>query len=239
MSDFGDFNSSNDPTADFLARERAALGEDADLFSSGDVNTNIAADGVADLMSSPTPPSSSGAAATTSVMSPTQGSSALSPQNVTTPGSGAGDYSAFESDFPKAEELESSQAFHKAMLPDEEPEVVRQWREKQKELIAQRDEEAENKKQETIQRAREEIDKFYEDYNEKKQRTIEENREREENYLKDREEASSANVWERVVREFDVSNAKSAHHTRDVSRMKQLMLDLRKDPKAPGTIVEA
>lgn len=64
-------------------------------------------------------------------------------------------------------------------------------------------------------------------------------REREENYFKDREEAQSANIWERVVREFDVSNAKSAHHKRDVSRMKQLMLDLRKDSKAPGTIVEA
>lgn len=90
------------------------------------------------------------------------------------------------------------------MLPEEEPEVVRyvdideaavrgkkklpdvtlthtlspcsQWREKQKELIAQRDAESEAKKQETIQRAREEIDRFYEEYNEKKQKAIEENR---------------------------------------------------------------
>lgn len=35
MSDFGDFNTpSEDPTSDFLARERAALGEDADFFTS-------------------------------------------------------------------------------------------------------------------------------------------------------------------------------------------------------------
>ncbi|KAI8144991.1 clathrin light chain [Fennellomyces sp. T-0311] len=163
MSDFGDFNSSNDPTADFLARERAALGEDADLFSSGEVPSGLGADAGIDLMGS--------SDITSSVVSPPP---ALSAQNVTSPG--AADYSAFESDFPKAEELENSQAFHKAMLPDEEPEVVRQWREKQRELIAKRDEEAENKKQETIQRAREEIDKFYEDYNEKKQRTIEDNR---------------------------------------------------------------
>ncbi|KAG2221921.1 hypothetical protein INT45_013257 [Circinella minor] len=239
MSDFGDFNSSNDPTADFLARERAALGEDADLFSSGDVSTPIAADMTSpthDLMMSPPSdvPTSHSPALGSTTLSPTPGTPGAMNTTTTTT-----DYSAFESDFPKAEELETSQAFHKAMLPDEEPEVVRQWREKQKELIAQRDEEAENKKQETIQRAREEIDKFYEDYNEKKQRTIEENREREENYLKDREDASSANIWERVVREFDVTNAKTGHHTRDVSRMKQLMLDLRKDSKAPGTIVEA
>lgn len=51
-----------------------------------------------------------------------------------------------------------------------------QWREKQQEAIQQRDEEAENKKQETIQKAREDIDRFYEEYNEKKQKSIEENR---------------------------------------------------------------
>ncbi|KAG0171406.1 hypothetical protein DFQ28_011087 [Apophysomyces sp. BC1034] len=216
MSDFGDFNSSSDPTADFLARERAALGEDADLFT-------------ADNISSVTSPVADVYSPASSALVPSQ------PQEVVP----ASDYSAFEADFPKAEELETSQAFHKAMLPDEEPEVVRQWREKQKELIAQRDEESEQRKQESVQRAREEIDRFYEEYNEKKQKSIEENREREENYQKDREEASSANVWERVVREFDVSNAKNTYQTRDVSRMKQLMLDLRKDANAPGTIVEA
>ncbi|CAO3591790.1 unnamed protein product [Absidia cylindrospora] len=148
------------------------------------------------------------------------------------------DYSAFDTDFPKAEELETSQAFHKAMLPDEEPAVVRQWREKQQELIAQRDEEAENKKQETIQKAREDIDRFYEEYNEKKQKSIEENRAREENYQKDREETSTSNnIWERVAREIDVTNAKSGYHTRDVSRMKQVMLDLRKADNAPGNII--
>lgn len=52
----------------------------------------------------------------------------------------------------------------------------RQWREKQKEILAERDEEAEKKKQETIKKAHEDIDKFYEDYNEKKQKAIEENR---------------------------------------------------------------
>lgn len=51
-----------------------------------------------------------------------------------------------------------------------------QWREKQKEVIAERDAISEQKKQETINRAREDIDKFYEEYNDKKQKAIEENR---------------------------------------------------------------
>lgn len=51
-----------------------------------------------------------------------------------------------------------------------------QWREKQKEVIAERDAISEQKKEEIIKQAREDIDKFYEEYNDKKQKAIEENR---------------------------------------------------------------
>ncbi|KAI9306421.1 clathrin light chain [Cunninghamella echinulata] len=232
MSDFGDFNSSTDPTADFLARERAALGAEADLFSM---------DGP-DITSSTDFPDITATDNTSLQVSSSSDQLALTPSShdalALTPSNN--DFSSFNTDFPKAEELETSQAFHKAMLPDEEPEVVRQWRQKREELIAQRDKEAADKKEETIQKAREDIDRFYEEYNEKKQKSIEENRAREEAYQKERDDASTSNnIWERVVREFDVSNAKSAHHTRDVSRMKQVMLDLRKSDNAPGTIVNA
>lgn len=85
MSDFGDFNSSSDPTADFLARERAALGEDADLFATDAISS--VSSPVADVLS----PSSAVVPAPSQEVVP------------------ASDYSAFEADFPKAEELESSQ----------------------------------------------------------------------------------------------------------------------------------
>ncbi|KAG2197346.1 hypothetical protein INT46_001253 [Mucor plumbeus] len=244
MSDFGDFNTpSEDPTADFLARERAALGEDADLFSTNDN----------DLVS-PTNDLTSPIPATSNPMSPALlddfpaidngRASALSFQSQTSnkPDQDlmSGGNTSFETDYPKAEELETSQAFHKAMLPEEEPETVRQWREKQKEVIAERDAESEKKKEETIKHAREDIDKFYEEYNDKKQKSIEENREREENTVKSREEvASSGNIWDRVAREVEVSNAKTGYHIQDVTRMKELMLDLKKDEKAPGNIIEA
>ncbi|KAK4520077.1 Ribosome-releasing factor 2, mitochondrial [Mucor velutinosus] len=243
MSDFGDFNTpSEDPTADFLARERAALGEDADLFSTND---NDLVSPTHDL-TSPIP------AATSNPMSPALlddfpavdngRASALSFQSQTSnkPDQDLTGANTFEQDYPKAEELETSQAFHKAMLPEEEPETVRQWREKQKEVIAERDAESEKKKEETIKQAREDIDKFYEEYNDKKQKAIEENREREENTQKNREEvASSGNIWDRVAREVDISNAKTGYHTQDVTRMKELMLDLKRDEKAPGNIIEA
>jgi hypothetical protein len=80
MSDFGDFE---DPTSDFLARERAVLGGDADLFSTND-----------------------------SFSSPIMDTPDLSVQSqynasplVSTP---ANDYSVFESSYPQADNLESS-----------------------------------------------------------------------------------------------------------------------------------
>lgn len=94
MSDFGDFSSSNDPTADFLARERAVLGGDADLFSTMD---NIS-DFTSPISISETPDLAH---------STTQSQyAALSPSSVvSTP---ANDYSVFESNYPQAEHLESS-----------------------------------------------------------------------------------------------------------------------------------
>jgi hypothetical protein len=61
-------------------------------------------------------------------------------------------------------------------------------------------------------------------------------REKEENEQQEREKAASGTVWERISREIDF---KSTSNTRDVSRMKQLITDLRKDSRAPGTIVDA
>lgn len=86
MSDFGDFE---DPTADFLARERAVLGGDADLFTSN--NDFISISDTPDLGRSSTQ------SQYPSVLSPTS--------QVSTP---ANDYSIFESNYPQAEQLESS-----------------------------------------------------------------------------------------------------------------------------------
>lgn len=92
MSDFGDFNTpSEDPTADFLARERAALGEDADLFNTEPIQSPA----VTNLMTPSTLP-----------MSPSVFTEPT-PTMSTPPVDNA--YSSFEAEFPKAEELETSQ----------------------------------------------------------------------------------------------------------------------------------
>lgn len=52
----------------------------------------------------------------------------------------------------------------------------REWREKQAEEIAAREERAKARRQETISKAEKAIDDFYEDYAAKKERTIGENK---------------------------------------------------------------
>jgi len=226
MSDFGAFTSTSDtdPTADFLARERAALGDDAELF--GAISTESSAFPDVNALSA----------------RPTSASSSFMDMSVTSRLSPppAADYSVFDKEFPAAEDLEQSEVFAKARspLPEIEPEVVRQWRERQATLIEERDAESQKKTDETKQKAREAIDKFYEDYNEKKQKAIEANRRQEEDYLVSRSDTTSGTVWERVVKEIDTINPKSNKNQRDTSRMKNLMLDLKKDPKAPGTFIE-
>lgn len=90
-----DFDSSNDPTSDFLARERAALGGDADIFTTLDNNSPIPSYSSPSISGTP----DFGFNTTQSqYMSPN--TVAISPQN---------DYtSSFESNFPKTENLESS-----------------------------------------------------------------------------------------------------------------------------------
>ncbi|RUS24156.1 clathrin light chain, partial [Jimgerdemannia flammicorona] len=108
-----------------------------------------------------------------------------------------------------------------------------EWRERQRrDCRARRG--SEQRRLETVVRAREAID---DEYNEKKQKNIEENRRHESAYLATRNDTTSGTVWDRAMREMDLSNLKANRNVRDTTRLKQLMLDLKKDSKAPETIV--
>jgi hypothetical protein len=102
MSDFGDFNTSTDATSDFLARERAALGADADLFSMDGPDMSSPSSSYPAITADAFQSSSSPSFDTSMALTPSS-QDALAVAPVTS------DYSAFDSDFPKAEELETSQ----------------------------------------------------------------------------------------------------------------------------------
>ncbi|KAF9917358.1 hypothetical protein BX616_001260 [Lobosporangium transversale] len=259
-TDFG----SDDPTADFLAREQAILGDDADFLaglSSGSA--------VASLSNNPSDDFESNfpsfAEHEVSLSSPP-----VSGKNndATVPSVAVAaddDFGAFHSDYPVIETTDSipvSQAYA-ASIPiqatgassgfrspspslsrtpqfkaQEVPEVIREWREKQAAIITEKDERSETKRQETIGAAHEAIDRFYEDYNQKKAKSIAENRDKEAAFLAKRDDVSSGTQWERINRHLDNSPAAVAAALkagrRDTSRMRELLRDLEKDPNAPG-----
>ncbi|CAG8578605.1 11983_t:CDS:2 [Racocetra fulgida] len=195
----------SDPTADFLAREQAVLGDDAAIFNAtNSVSTSNELDAFPDLSSSST------------------NSNVFSQTISTVPGAGSAssalpDYSAFHSEFPQVE--------------------VNNTQERQREIIAKRDEESEAKRRETIAIARDAIDKFYEEYNEKKARAHAINKQEEEEFLRERDDLTSGTTWERICKQVDISNVQSktsTKHVKDVGRFKELLLGLKKDANAPG-----
>ncbi|KAJ2608434.1 Clathrin light chain [Coemansia sp. RSA 1365] len=225
---------SEDPMADFLARERAALGEEADLFQSGGTD-NISEAIVPDDQ----PPNISDASAIMPSLESEDRSEFLSP----TPSIGAISTQSVSVQSPSVGGTEFEQ----------------EWQSKQREVIAERDSIAEEKHKDIVNEARNAIDKFYEEYNRKKDEAIEENRANQEI---ESQAANKGNLWERAVRQIDMATkgsstgnasprgdistprvasptARQQQTVRDTSRMRDLLHDLKRDPDAPGIKAKA
>ncbi|KAK6519635.1 hypothetical protein TWF281_003459 [Arthrobotrys megalospora] len=120
-------------------------------------------------------------------------------------------------------------------LPEEEPEVIKQWRERQQLEIQRRDELSESRKQETVDKARAAIDDFYDNYNSKKDKSIEQTRKEAEEFLASRENTSVGGTsWERIAKLVDLTDKGVKTAKSDKTRFRELLVSLRKDEKAPG-----
>jgi len=125
---------------------------------------------------------------------------------------------------------------------EEEPDVIRQWREKQQEEIKARDEASKTKRQETISKAERAIDEFYEDYASKKERNIRENKDAEIDYIASLEASlSGGTTWDRICDLIELQNsqsktiARTGAGTTDLTRFKEVLLRLRRQgDNAPG-----
>ncbi|KAI9754864.1 MAG: hypothetical protein M4579_004521 [Chaenotheca gracillima] len=232
----GDSNLDLDPStssgADFLSREKAALGDDADQFASPNDNFNASAtveDGDDDLL---------GGAGQT--------------------GDGdAGPPSGFESSFPSIDTGNEGVApggtitgSNEPFLPgrpastlaatvedEEEPEVIKHWRERRDLALQDREEKSARRKDETVKDAQTSIDDFYENYNTKKDKTVAQTRKEAEEFLASREDTSAGGTsWERIAKLVDLSGkgAKGGASGTGKERFREILLSLRKDEKAPG-----
>ncbi|KAK7203753.1 clathrin light chain [Myxozyma melibiosi] len=184
-----------DSEADFVAREKAVLG-DSDAAA-------LTTDG-GDLLNGDAPEELIGGE-----------SAAFSAQSFETPV--ATDYEA------------------PAPVEEEEPDVIKEWRERRELAIQRRDEQSEAKKKETREAAKQAIDDFYENYNDKKEKAIAQTREEEAEFIKSQESTvSGGTTWERIAKLVDLSekNARTAKY--DKTRFRELLLSLKNDPNAPG-----
>ncbi|TPX15113.1 uncharacterized protein E0L32_004671 [Thyridium curvatum] len=204
---------SAEPSADdFLAREKALLGDDANQFATVE---DAGLDGDDDLLGG---------------------------------GGASGEAAQFESQFPDITSPNEGQGitgpsvsynsgFGAYTEEEEEPEVIKLWREKRDAQNAKRAEQFAQQRDETVQEAQKNIDDFYENYNNKKDKALAQTRKEAEEFLAKREDTTSGGTsWERISKIVDVSGkgAKGGAAGSGKERFRELLMSLRKDEKAPG-----
>ncbi|KAF2868181.1 clathrin light chain [Massariosphaeria phaeospora] len=212
---------------DFLSRERALLGDDADQFT----NHATVEDGDDDLLG---------------------GGGNTSQTNA-----GGEDMMGFEDSFPAIDTTNEHMApggtitgsnlpflpgqpqstYTPARSDSPEPEVIRAWRERRDLQIQHRDEVSAERKEKTVKEAQQNIDDFYDNYNNKKDKELNKSRKEAEEFLANRDDTTAGGTsWERIAKLVDLSGkgVKGGASGSEKQRFREILLSLRKDEKAPG-----
>ncbi|KAG4071856.1 hypothetical protein HA402_006017 [Bradysia odoriphaga] len=112
----------------------------------------------------------------------------------------------------------------------EEPERIKLWREEQKTRLEQKDLEEEKKKEELKEQARKELEDWYKHHEEAIAKTKSANRNAEKQFVAELpDEIEPGTEWERIAKLCDF-NPKSAKSSRDVSRLRSIILQLKQNP---------
>ena len=120
---------------------------------------------------------------------------------------------------------------------EEEPEVIKEWRERRDAQIAKRAEQFAAQREETIKEAQQNIDDFYENYNSKKEKGIAQTRKDAEQFLANQDDTVSGGTsWDRIAKLVDVSGkgTRGGAAGSGKERFREMLTSLRKDEKAPG-----
>ncbi|CEJ94595.1 Putative Clathrin light chain [[Torrubiella] hemipterigena] len=197
------------PTADdFLAREKALLGDDAELFTTTDDSAAL-------------------------VDAPAAGSTFES-QFPDLADSSAGMGGAATITGPS---VNYNSGYQTQVQDEEEPQVIKDWRAKRDAAIAKRTEQFSAQREETIKEAQKNIDDFYDNYNAKKEKGIAQTRKDAEQFLANQDDTVSGGTsWDRISKLVDVSGkgTKGGAAGSGKDRFRDMLTSLRKDEKAPG-----
>ncbi|XP_053672005.1 clathrin light chain isoform X6 [Anopheles nili] len=115
----------------------------------------------------------------------------------------------------------------------EEPEKIRKWREDQKTRLEEKDREEERKKDELREQARKELEDWYKHHEETISKTKAANRESAKNaekqFVAETDEIEPGTEWERIAKLCDF-NPKTNKSSKDISRMRSIILQLKQNP---------
>ncbi|XP_076767176.1 clathrin light chain isoform X2 [Xylocopa sonorina] len=117
----------------------------------------------------------------------------------------------------------------------EEPEKIRKWREEQKARLEEKDAEEEKKKEEWKEAAKKELEEWYKHHAEAISKTKTTNRNAEKQFVAEADEVEPGTEWERIAKLCDF-NPKSSRTSKDVSRMRSIILQLKQTPPAPVSL---
>ncbi|KAI7965505.1 hypothetical protein MJO29_001253 [Puccinia striiformis f. sp. tritici] len=250
LEDFSNVPASNDPQADFLARERALLGDEfgptpdnyqetrQEQVSSQNQEDQF---GLGDFDSSPIDHSN------------------IPAPNLTGP---ADELASFQDQYPDiSHDISSNQtngfdapapslyanqpsayatpAVYAQTQSEEESTFITEWRTKQAEEIRLRDQRSIAKREETIAAAEKAIDDFYHGYNTEKQKNIAKNKEEEAEFLQTRnDKLGQGTTWERISEVIELQDSRSktcGKSNKDLARFKEILLSLKREGEsAPG-----
>lgn len=126
---------------------------------------------------------------------------------------------------------------YRPATPEEEPEVIAQWRAKRDADIARRDELSGERKAATIKEAQQAIDDFYDTYNDKKEKNVAQTRREADEFLANRDDTTAGGTsWERIAKLVDLSGKgmKGGAAGMGKERFREMLVSLKKDQGAPG-----
>ncbi|KAF2398031.1 hypothetical protein EJ06DRAFT_497479 [Trichodelitschia bisporula] len=214
----------------FLDRERALLGDDADQFATPNDNLASVEDaGDDDLLG--------GGASYDTANEEMSGFESAFPAIDTTNDHMAPGGTITGSAFLPGGPIPTSYPPPSFAEPEEEPDVIREWRERRALAIQHRDEISAERKAQTVNEAQQAIDDFYEAYNDKKDKHVAQARQEAEEFLNSRDDTTAGGTsWERIAKLVDLSGkgVKGGAAGGGKERFRELLLSLRKDENAPG-----
>uniref|UniRef100_A0A0K8SK48 Clathrin light chain n=2 Tax=Lygus hesperus TaxID=30085 RepID=A0A0K8SK48_LYGHE len=118
-------------------------------------------------------------------------------------------------------------------IPRDEPEKIKKWREEQKRMLEEKDKNEEVKKQEWRETAKKELEEWYKHHEELVAKTRASNREAAKNaekqFVADSGAIEPGTEWERIAKLCDF-NPKTNRTSKDVSRMRSIILQLKQTP---------